>query len=686
MDKKYPVTGGLVPTGETDEAQRIPTEEELIEVGQWYWVKDKRDSYNADFLNSNDEMLMCVTSLGTNYAAFKAPGGGTSYYTDRVHFNEFPEKCRREYDWESILSSRVAECRAHTKQLMLEVKEVTARLGVGQRTQLEAGGNASTALVAVSGAENVEEYKAALIKAEKEKLPALFKEIKESNELMAAWMKAEAIPLEAQASGMQDVVGHIHDRIFNVEIYAGLTEHEVLVRDGEPAPIGTKLRVMQRRHYMDEECLLNYRHGGMDFESIEGFDKWIAEEENMKRILPFERCMVAFRIRRNVKYRKGPDLHAYIKFWYEQNDKLTYMYVRNGEKLYRMSTALDFGDKIFPDTREFDPEALMVHSRGGRISSFMSLGDYEERKKREIETRKDHERIRKLHKEWCDANKDENDRIDYDNMPEELKKYGTIHCWRSNKFDFENYEPFSKENVYYDDMNKKLNDQLKEYNRISLVIQGLFDRSQVLHPHPPVQLWDMASFNQNIELVYDQDKALAPGEKPDIKAYIAKCNEHFKVGSMSIGQEDIWELKEGEKECARMDRSWRRSSRDYRPERCRPYGNPGPGYIGEVKKLTRTGKATFIWNRKRQTDGYIRGKGYQYVGDPIETKITVHVDELFCVDGYKPGDYKQFFEDPRTRAEYLEWAPMLLAAEEYHNGKLKPGESDGKAGFDTKYR
>jgi len=49
----------------------------------------------------------------------------------------------------------------------------------------------------------------------------------------------------------------------------------------------------------------------------------------------------------------------------------------------------------------------------------------------------------------------------------------------------------------------------------------------------------------------------------------------------------------------------------------------------------------------------------------------VPADKLFNVSAYKIGDYKQFFLDPRTRAEYLRWAPMLLAAEEYHAGTKK---------------
>lgn len=52
----------------------------------------------------------------------------------------------------------------------------------------------------------------------------------------------------------------------------------------------------------------------------------------------------------------------------------------------------------------------------------------------------------------------------------------------------------------------------------------------------------------------------------------------------------------------------------------------------------------------------------------IPTQFTCTDKYLFNVDAYTPGDFRQFFEDPRTRAQYLKWAPYLLAAEEYHAG------------------
>ena len=55
-------------------------------------------------------------------------------------------------------------------------------------------------------------------------------------------------------------------------------------------------------------------------------------------------------------------------------------------------------------------------------------------------------------------------------------------------------------------------------------------------------------------------------------------------------------------------------------------------------------------------------------------RFTVEVDKLFCLDAYQPGEYLQFFSDPRTREDYLQWAPYLLAAEDFVQGKRKVQE------------
>jgi len=103
------------------------------------------------------------------------------------------------------------------------------------------------------------------------------------------------------------------------------------------------------------------------------------------------------------------------------------------------------------------------------------------------------------------------------------------------------YKPFNPDNIYYDDTVKHLAKEAGKYNRIALIIQGLYDRSEVLHPHPPVQTWTPEGFASAIELHYDQDHALTSGDPPDFAAYLERINETLAEGSMTIGQADYWD-------------------------------------------------------------------------------------------------------------------------------------------------
>lgn len=306
----------------------------------------------------------------------------------------------------------------------------------------------------------------------------------------------------------------------------------------------------------------------------------------------------------------------------------------------------EFDDKC---KKENNPKQLRMYIYSNNsIGDIITEDDYQER------VRTYHERERKL-EQWKKENPDKDRNFD---APYELRRH-------VGNFSPNSWEKVSPDSVYYDDAMDKMEKEIKKYNEFAIIIQGLFDRSEMLHPHPPVQVWDADSFNQNVKLIFDQDRALNFAEEPDIKAYINECNKHLKKGSMTIGQEDVWKLKEGEKETNRLVNNWRYTSNNY-PDRFRPYGNPGPGYIAEVKHITRKGdKCRYEW--ERQSSSYrwdLRDKVYK-------CKLTVKVEDLFCIDGYKKGDYLQFFNNPRTRANYLKWAPMLLAAEEYVNGNTE---------------
>lgn len=626
-----------------------------VEIGQWYWVK------STNHHGAESEWLGCTVHVGSNYLKLEGPAGSRSSYSDRVHFDNFWTDLRFEPNPEAVIRGKVAYYQAIADQHMNEVRAITARLGVSTQTKLgEAQASKSdNALMVLNGQRHMDDYKNALVLAERKQLPELFEKIKEAHGTVAAWMTANTLPMKAMAEGMQGTIGEIKDRIFNVSLYAGLMENIVKCRDGEPAAFHEKLCVMQRMFFMDEECLLNYQHGGMTFAKIEQFDAWLAKDENLNRVLPAPRCLIAMRVRRSVLERDwdGSIRSLFINMNMRELDKATFLYIRNGDQLYRLSNDLDFGVSIFPDRADFDPSRpSMVKMFASRVDQIISRDDYDERVK--VENAR-----KKLHAQWIRENpkaewKAENPNKSYD--------YCNPHRVVGSEFRPNDWAPFDPSNVYFDDISDNFAKEMKAHNRIALIIQGLFDRSEILHPHPPVKVWSPSSFAASIELVYDGSNVLHDGEAPDFEAYRARCNALLTADSVVIGQDLYWQEKEAEKECRRIDNDWRNKS-EYRPKLFKPRGNMGPGYIARMAEWKpRSRSAKFTWHRERQTSGGLYS-GNDY-GDPIHTSIIVPADRLFNVSAYQLGDYRQFFQDSRTRADYMKWAPLLLAAEEYHAG------------------
>ena len=63
--------------------------------------------------------------------------------------------------------------------------------------------------------------------------------------------------------------------------------------------------------------------------------------------------------------------------------------------------------------------------------------------------------------EWDEAN------------PDKSWIHNPYHNGVGFSFDYKNYRPFDHTNVYFDDLMKKVSDEIKRYNRIAVIIQGL---------------------------------------------------------------------------------------------------------------------------------------------------------------------------------------------------------------------
>lgn len=637
----------LTPIDPTKGATTASDAEEFCEPGQWYWVKSRY--YDTDAKKYLPyEWLGCVQEIGSNYVGLHGikQGSGGGYSTARVHFDEFWTELRFEPDAEAVIAEKTAGYRATMDRLIGEIKDVTARLGVAPMTTIEdRSGVGENSLAIVAQQVDTTAYKNALVEAKEKILPELHKEIKEAAANYANWLAAPTMPMLAAVTPMKKTVGRIEDRIYTLGLYAGLSEDAIKCCDGDPAAHGEKLRVMQRRLYMDEECLLDYTAGGIDFNDIHQFDAWISRPENRDRLLPFPRTLAGFRVRRNEKEREngGHAWRAFVNVQLKDADKFTFFYVRNGEQVWRIVAEFEFGEMIFPNKDVFDPgRPMMVKMFANRVDKMITLDEYEVRKA-------EYDAKKKVADDWEAANPDVKNKS--------FHNPHNYYSWQPHE-----WKPMDFTNVYYDEALAEIESEMKRYNRVAVIIQGLFDRSLVLHPHPPVSVWTNEGFEAAIELIYDA-MTLTHGDAPDFEAYRAELNASLSVDSIVTGQESYWMLVEAVKENKRQEADRNRDRVRSHYTRYRPDGNPGPGLIAKMDDWKpRVRKAVFHWTRESQ--------GWRSYRNPLPATLTVPASALFNVSAYRPGDFKRFFADPRTRADYLKWAPLMLAAEDYHAGKI----------------
>lgn len=338
--------------------------------GEWYWVKfwewkeptcwsGTRHISGTGPRHLGKEELMCVVHVGSNFVAF----GDTSANlenADRVPNAELLARTRKEENAHAIIDGWVEETRSklHTTLKLLAEKMNTAGL-IGEENA------APTSLLPSLTRRDPNQHKKELTLLRDKTLPATKERVKELTSHMVTLQKMKFMSERSEMYALSRAVTKADERIFALEMYAGLAEKVKQIGDGQPAPANTPITVRQMLRYMDEETLFDLDKGGMDFEKLGDFDEWIAKPENRDRLVPEPRCLVSFKVRRHDKdYGPCRTLSDFMcQLGKREANMKTYLVMRNGEKIYRLASEAEFEPRLIPLMDEFTPEQLTHKGR-----------------------------------------------------------------------------------------------------------------------------------------------------------------------------------------------------------------------------------------------------------------------------------------------------------------------------------
>jgi hypothetical protein len=160
--------------------------------------------------------------------------------------------------------------------------------------------------------------------------------------------------IETKRNYLQNIVRDLEtklEKIYKVidviELYLGIYETIIQIQKGPKASDSEPITFRQAILFMDEE-VGDPKDQGLDFRKIQEFDDWLLKEENYKKILPEEKCVVIMKPRR---HDKDYD-HWFTNVIFNIENKRTYFLIRNGMNFYRIDSNISVGNLFFPAQEE----------------------------------------------------------------------------------------------------------------------------------------------------------------------------------------------------------------------------------------------------------------------------------------------------------------------------------------------
>jgi len=568
---------------------------ERARVSDWYWVTFEDTKWNSkkqeSVVTGSHEELMCISHVASNHFVLeRSDEYGT--HDCRIHFDDFEKECREELGWKQYIEKKMVRIQLEMKEVMKKMLEEGRSLALlPEEASPDSPAPSETTLPAIA-TQSPKKHQKDLIAFQK-RMPKMQKKIDVLAKDFAVAAKDLSLPQLIQLDRVKKSLEVVEDRIFNLELYCGLQEEVHRIADGEPAPIDTPVTIMQQMLYMDEECLFNYADGGMDYSKLSEWDEWVVKKDNLDRLAPHQRCIVGFRVRREDKDR-GPVTSiasAWVRIHEEAADMETYLLIRNGQKVYRIASPVDFSPRLIPKRDEIgEAQFLKVHR------DF----DYDKRKHKHTE-----------------------------------EKIGPDH-------------------LDYDEHVGKLDDAIKHYNRIIILLQGIFDRTDMFMPHIGVKLTKNEHMDKWVKCCRDEEDGL-PSNKVNWKDYRDQMNKTVRKGKK------VW--SKWFPDTYGEYRNYNANFKTYTMPEQEVTQRPRVCEVTAVRRDRSEVRISFEAKR------WVRGRWASYTWVDSHEKVVkrgvwVPMEAVFNVSDYNMGDYKMFLCDRALQGAYLKWAEPLLTAED----------------------
>lgn len=144
----------------------------------------------------------------------------------------------------------------------------------------------------------------------------------------------------------------IEDKLAVANAYiSGAGDIQCLVK-GRTAPASLPYTVYQSRIHLDTELGLLANLVDLDWTSMADIDRWLVDSGAWKRLLPAEKAVIVSRIRtRDLQYQGRSAIEAAI---YNHLNRATIIWIRDGESLWRFTSEIPAGKRLFPAAGELD--------------------------------------------------------------------------------------------------------------------------------------------------------------------------------------------------------------------------------------------------------------------------------------------------------------------------------------------